>query len=54
VLDFAHPDLRSTSYAVPPFTPSACVTAAETTGPEYQEWPALKKYIVDQGWKLPR
>ena len=54
VLDFANPDLSSTAYAVPPFTPSPCAAVAETTGSEYQEWPALKKYLLDQGWKLPR
>ena len=54
VLDFANPDLSSTAYAVPPFTPSPCAAVAETTGSEYQEWPALKKYLLDQGWKLAR
>jgi phospholipase C len=55
VLDFATPDTSTTAYDVPPFTPTPCATVtAGAEGSEYQEWPALKKYLVDHGWKLPR
>jgi phospholipase C len=54
VLDFANADSTTSAYNVAPFTPSPCAAVAETGGSEYTEWPALKKYLLDQGWKLPR
>jgi phospholipase C len=53
VLDFANPDSTTTTYDVAPFTPSPCAAVAETEGSEYHEWPALKKHLLAQGWKLP-
>jgi phospholipase C len=52
-LDFSSPETSSPTYDVPPFTSTGCGESADLDGPEYTEWPALKKHLLDRGWKLP-
>jgi phospholipase C len=51
-LDFNHPNSATVAYDVPTFTSQGCTAAADTEGSEFQEWPALKLKLIDQGWKL--
>jgi len=55
-LTFTDKDTSFPSYVVPPFTPVGCSapTALATSGPEYQEWPALRDLIARQEGALLR
>ena len=54
VLDFSRADLEAPQYDVPPFTSTGCATSADLEGSEFNEWPALKQHLLDNGWKLPQ
>jgi phospholipase C len=53
-LDFTDRDTSSPTYDVPPFTSIGCSAVENEAGPEYAEWPALKKHLLATGWKPPR
>ena len=53
VLDFSTaPNLTAPTFAVPPFTATACPPAA-VSGSEESEWSALKTKALADGWSLP-
>jgi phospholipase C len=52
-LDFKNPNSTTVAYDVPAFTSQGCTAAADTEGSEFQEWPALKQKLTEQGWDLP-
>jgi phospholipase C len=55
VLDFENKDTSFPTYSVPPFTPAGCSASPdERSGPEYQEWPALRDRIRREEGSLLR
>ena len=50
VLDFTLHDTSAPRYDVPPFVGTPCATAGLA---DYEDWNALKKLALSQGWTLP-
>ena len=50
VLDFTQHDTSAPRYDVPPFVGTPCATAGLA---DYEDWKALKKLALSQGWTLP-